>query len=199
MDGGKHVRNKGFTLLEMTLAMALTVIVALLGLTALRTSIRTVALADAKDTVQRNLRDVLAEVTAEVQLAASQDDAPTVYAIRTVGEAQAEIVFQVPLDNAGANWSTPITYRFVNEDANGNGKLDEGEDADGDGALARHIARVQDDVTRVVAAANNVSQARFVLNDTRKMLTVTLTASKLAGMGGAPAEGSTTTRILILN
>jgi hypothetical protein len=138
----------------------------------------------AKLQAQASLRDVLRDMTNEIQLAAKKDNTvlnPPVKALSVVSPTQ--IVFQIPADSLGSTWSTPITYQFVNEDtgrgsATKNGLLDTGEDANNDKALTRCITRTQGGKARVIAAANNLSNVQFALNGTKDVLTITVSASK---------------------
>ena len=94
--------------------------------------------------------------------------------------------FQSPTDNTGTNWTQPISYFFVNEDADGDARLDPGEDADGDGVLSRRMMRQQDingdgdtndpSEVRQVASANDISNVAFAFDGA--ILTITLTSSK---------------------
>jgi len=195
------MQKEGFTLIELTIAMGIAVVVAVLGFAALQSSTRSMRMSNAMTTTQANVRNVLAAMIRELELAASEDDAPLVYAVATPTEEKDEIVFQVPLDASGSNWSTPIIYRFVNEDENGDGRLDEGEDENGDGALTRRIVRIQDGEERPVGAANDLSFAQFELDASGSMLTVRLTSTKrfTAGGGVRSAESTISSRIQILN
>ena len=173
----------GFTLLEMSISMAILVVVSLLTFVVTTSTTSAIAVSQAKEMAQASVRNTLADMTSELALASKKTNAaltPPLQAL-TVGSST-EILFQIPADSNGVVWSAPITYRFINEDVGANGgnaRLDLGEDTDGDGALSRHIERIQGETRRVVGAANDVSSVQFALNPpTNDILTITVTATK---------------------
>ena len=120
----------GFTLLELLVSMAILTIVSMLTFMVTQSSASAAAVAQAKQVAQANVRDAMTAMIAEVQLAAKQGNdalAPPLEALSVVSES--EVVFQLPLDDSGTLWSTPITYRFINEDTGEtpNARLDEVE------------------------------------------------------------------------
>ena len=196
------MKKDGMTLLELTIAMGMTVVVAVLGFIAVQTSGRSMAVATAQDKVQGNVRNVLAEITRELELAASVTNDPFVEALEVShDQSQPEVTFQIPLDTSGTNWSSPITYRYVNEDLNYNNKLDEGEDEDGDGLLTRRIIRIEDGEERLIGGANDLSHVDFYLEPDGKVLQVMLTSTTQidAAREYDRAESTVTSRILLLN
>ena len=176
---GRH----GFTLLEMSISMAILVVVSLLTFVVTTSTTSAIAVSQAKEMAQASVRNTLADMTSELALASKKTNAalaPPLQALTLVSST--EILFQIPADSNGVVWSAPITYRFINEDVGANGgnaRLDSGEDTDGDGALSRHIERIQGETRRVVGAANDVSSVQFALNPpTNDILTITVTATK---------------------
>ncbi len=167
------MRSKGFTLLEMMMAVSILAIVGLLGLIVISSSAESAELAQAKAEVQAGLRDVMAAIMDAVReaytdrtVAVSPPRSPVnVESIQT-SESNDRITFHVPVRVAGTaivRGSTPITIQFENEDANGNALLDSGEDLNGDGTLNRRVLRMQDGQTQVLGASNNISNLRFEL------------------------------------
>ena len=165
-------KNAGFTLLELTMAMGVLAFVAVVSLTAVHSSYKTTKLIEDVSESADGVRKALSVLGRELELAATEDDSslsPAVAAI-TVQESSGpetplSVTFQVPKDPAAGTWSAPITYRYVNEDLNGNALLDSGEDTDQDGVLTRHIVRSTTEngqlSERIVAAANNLSDVDF--------------------------------------
>lgn len=207
--------TRGFTLVELVISMAILTIISVLGVVALQTSTSSVATAESKADVQDNIRDVLAAMSRELQMASKISDdslTPPLDAV-TVNQNPApgsptELVFQTPTNGSGRNWTRPIRFRFVNEDANENGRLDEGEDLDDDGVLSRRVLRIQDrngdgDTIDVgerapVGGANDLSDVQFVrVGD---VVTITLTAQKLMkGRLTDPVRVSVTTDVYLQN
>jgi prepilin-type N-terminal cleavage/methylation domain-containing protein len=185
-------RRGGFTLLELSMAVGILSIVAVLLFAAMASSASAVSTSEARRRAHTSVRDVTQVIQAELELAGKDDDpAVGLTGLQVNNAGQPSIVFQVPLDQTGDNWSTPITYRYVNEDANNNGILDAGEDTDANGVLTRHIERVQDanddgdtddpGEVRVLGAANDLSNVAFARNNDQ--VTVTVTASVAFGRG----------------
>jgi hypothetical protein len=163
--------------------MAILVVVSLLVFVVTQSTTSAVTVSEAKETAQASVRNALAEMTSELALASKHTNVgliPPLAALNVVSPT--EITFQVPVGTSGTVWSTPITYRFVNEDVGANGdnaRLDSGEDEDGDGALTRHVARIQGETQRVLGTANDISNVVFALNPpANDMLTITMTATK---------------------
>jgi len=176
----------GFTLLELTVSMAILVIVSILTFVVTNSTTEAVSVSESKEVAQGAVRDAMTAMTAELQLASKTSNAaltPPLEALEVSDEDYGELTFQVPLDASATQWSTPITYRFVNEDDHDgagahNGRLDEGEDLDEDGALTRRVVRIQDGVETALGAVNDLSTVTFLLNPTNDVLTITLTASR---------------------
>lgn len=209
------MEKHGFTLLELMISAAILAVIGALGLAALQTSSTALATASAKALVQDNLRDALASMKQELQLAAKNADdslLPPLAAVAVVANpaprCPTEIVFQAPTDNTALRWTNPIRFRFYNEDANANGVLDAGEDADADRTLSRRILRLEDangdgdtgdpGERSIVGGANNVSNVQFAVNN--DVVTITLTAGALQGLDKAqPISARVTTDIYLQN
>jgi prepilin-type N-terminal cleavage/methylation domain-containing protein len=175
--------RSGFTLVEMTISMAILVVVSLLTFVVTQATTSAIAVSQAKEMAQASVRNALADMTVEVALASKKSNTafvPQLDALTVVSPT--EIVFQVPAGSSGTIWSAPITYRFINEDVGpngGNARLDSDEDTDGDLALSRHIERIQGETRRVMGAANDISNVQFSLNPpTNDVLTITVSATK---------------------
>lgn len=207
--------TSGFTLLEITMAAAILVIIGVLGLFAFQSATSALEVAMAKDDAQTSVREVLVAMTRELQLAAKTGNASFIPILEEVEVltnpvpgSPIEIAFQTPLDGAGRNWSTRIRFRYINEDLNGNGRLDSGEDTDGDGALSRRILRIQDrnndgDTTdpgevMVVGGANDITNCQFARNGS--VVTISLAAGKRIGKQRThPATASVISRVYLSN
>lgn len=205
----------GFTLLEVTIVMAILSVFSLLGFVAITSATQATILADARTQVQSDLRQMVTLMADDLQMASKTPNpslTPPLQAVRINRDIDAnspvEIVFQVPLDGSGNRWSRPIRYRFFNEDLNGNRRLDPGEDVDGDGALSRRILRLQDlngdgtfdgpGETVMVGTANNISALDFAFNNDR--ITITATADRLVGTReDFPVTAAVTTTVYLLN
>jgi len=212
------MKNYGFTLLELMISLALLSVISVLGFVVLAASGRVMNLAATQTTVDAELRDTINALRGELQLASKRTDAsyvPPLTAVTVTSNPVAgspiEIVFQVPRDASGSLWSSPIRYRFINEDANANSRLDAGEDTDTNKVLTRRIVRIQDmngngstadaGETRPLGAANDLSAVNFVLDAARSSVTITLTASRRVSndMRRPPVTGSVTTIVYFRN
>lgn len=185
------MRTSGFTLIELMIAMAIFSLLSIAIYAAVSSTVEATGTATAEGEIMQSLRDVMREMTRELQVAAAEND-PTLMdplfglTVDEVGGNPVGVTFQVPLDNSGENWSEPIRYVWVNEDDDGDARLDPGEDDNGDGALTRRILRIEDlnndgdtndpNEVRPLAAANDISNVQFAFDG--DVLTVTLTASK---------------------
>lgn len=209
------LRNKGFTLIETMIATGLLSVLSLLMFTAVQASINSTRVANAETRVQNNIRETLPDMIREIELGATAETAAGTLGVTGItvfrdgvdmdwGIAGDLVVFQIPLDNAGAAWSQPIQYRFINEDINDNGILDVGEDTidaedptadgNGDGILTRCIVREQDidsngdfdgaGERRIIGAANELDDVVFTLNLTGDILTVTLRSRQVMENSG---------------
>ncbi len=191
------MENRGFTLTELMISTAILVIICALGMVAVQAASTSSATAKSKAEVQDNVRDAMEGMVAELQLASKRTDVSLTPPLRAlvvtanpVAGSPVQVTFQTPEGGSGRNWSQPITFRYINEDANGDGRLNSGEDTDGDRVLSRRILRIQDlngngstndaGETRPVGGANDMSTVTFALNG--NVLTITLTSQKLIGL-----------------
>ena len=165
--------NHGFTLLELTMAVAILSVVSMMSLMAIMSTTESTQLTATMSSCHSEARAVLSALSRELELSATSSDedlSPALQAITLAEEppegAQWELTFQVPVDPVAGLWSEPITYRYMNEDLNGNALLDAGEDTDEDGRLSRHLLRMQtvDGVPQItlLAAARNISRLDLV-------------------------------------
>ncbi len=196
------MRKQGFTLLELMMSMSVMLIVSMLGYYVLKASTDSAELAKTKDEVQACLRDTLTALTADVREAYTQRTvnpvppvAPAGAQAIAVGTGGTSLVFYLPVPTGDANFirsSSAITIAFQNEDgASGgtvNAVLDPGEDQNHDRVLNRRLIRTQNGQTTALGAANDLSQATFVLlknqnsrDDNMTSLQVTLEATKMYG------------------
>ncbi|HOV74592.1 MAG TPA: type II secretion system protein [Candidatus Hydrogenedentes bacterium] len=175
-------RMYGFTLLETTMSIALLSILGVLTITVINSMNAGVAISTTKARAQGGVRDVLVALNAELEQASKQTNSSLNPPLQPLTLLSASSVrFQVPADNLGTSYSQPITYTFVNEDANGNGLLDANEDTNGDGALTRCIMRAQAGVPqRVVGGINDLANVQFSLNAANDVLTITVTSACVA-------------------
>jgi type II secretory pathway pseudopilin PulG len=201
----QRLAESGFTLLEMTVAVAILIVVTLLTFIAIQSSTSVASVANAKEIAQATVRDVLTAITAELQMASkTSNDAlvPPLAAVQIPNPQQ--IVFQVPQNATGTVWSQPISFTFVNEDITipataNNARLDEGEDQDGDGTLTRRIVRTQAGVETPVGGANSLSNIQFQLNPTNDIVTVTLTATVAIEKRRDVVSATATGNVYLLN
>lgn len=171
----------GFSLLELTISVAILTVVSLLSFVVVRASASSSAVATAKEQAQRCVRGVLDEISREASMASKTTNAaltPKLTALSVTGGNQ--ITFQIPTDSSGLLYSTPITYSFENEDTVvTNARLDTGEDKNNDGLLTRRVVRTQDAKTSIVGGANDVASITFALNPpANDTLTITVTSTK---------------------
>lgn len=192
--------NSGFTLLELMLSLALTAALFVMLFIPVQMAGSLSALALSKERSQGNVREVLRALKREMEVGTDGENVPLGVTAATVtqngaavaaGATGNEFTFQIPLvvdpDDA-SEWSTPILYRFISEDTDGNGLLDTGEDTDGDGLLTRRLFRMQDTdgdaaftspgETRVVGAANSLANMTFSLNADGDMITINVVSTQ---------------------
>jgi len=190
----------GYSLLELLIATSILLVISSLSMVVIQSSTESNVMGAAKEQVNADLRGTMLAVTSEVRQAYSQrtveseppmapEDAFSV----SVLSSGSELRFNVPrpsTTSAVPEPSPPITIRFENEDTNGNGLLDSGEDGNGDGVLTRRLIRIEGAETRVLGAANNISDVLFALEaspatsvDTMNVLSVQLVGERAYGPG----------------
>lgn len=205
-------RNLGFTLAETLISFSILTIVSLLAYIVLSSSTEAARLTEAQAQLQSNLRDVMQAISAEVRPAYSErsikprnpgevsaigndpGDLPVGTMSITVAQDGRSIQFQRPVPSTTSPVPRPtpvISIGLQSEDAEfalGNGKLDPGEDANGDGILNRRVVRTQGGVSVPYASVNDVADLQFTLlanQDAGDLnlttLLVRITASRLVG------------------
>ena len=192
--GHVGVRRAGFTLLELSISVALMVVVTLLGFIASSSSAKSADLTRRMTTLQEELRSTMRALSDQVQPAVK---APRTGMLLPQGATQAlrivststptSITFVVPTNAAGTAYSGVNTIRFESEDKPatgvvngqfGNGQLDSGEDTNADGRLNRQLVLIRPDGTRVVlGGSSHLANVAFTLSPDGSMLGVTMTAS----------------------
>jgi len=142
--------NRGFTLIELTISFSILTVLTIIGFIAVSSAASAMRLADTKSFVSDDLRQTLLSMTQEIQLASktAQRDAtaatvdPLDIEEDPVQGSPFQIVFRIPLDATGNQWSDPIVFRYINEDTDGNGRLNGDEDLDGNGVLTQCFVRL---------------------------------------------------------
>lgn len=192
------MNNNGHTMVEVMISTAILTVVSLLGFIVLQTSNSSAQLANAKIEVQNNLRDTMLAVTRDLRqgvtnLTTNKTGSPENLFPAQVAEDNKSITFQVPVEGENIvlyTYSTPITYSLENEDLNGNGRLDDGEDTNGDGVLTRRLIRTQDEISTAVASGNTIDDVTFTLiqnraagNNTLSTVQISMSGSKRYGDG----------------
>lgn len=209
------MNTHGHSLLEVMVSTAILTVVSLLGFIVLQSSTSSAQLSSAKVDVQNDLRDTMAVLAGTLREGVTQatteaTGAPPDLAPVSVSEDGDAITIQVPEPAPGEamfEYSTPITFWLENEDANGNGRLDPGEDTNEDGVLTRRIVRTQDGENRPVASARNIDEVTFELlehqaagNNTLTTVRILLRGSKRYGPGdGKPVRAEMTSNIRLVN
>ena len=201
--------NHGFTLVELTISTAVLAIVSLISFSVIQATSSASAVASAKDDVQRGLRGVLDQMAREVASASKKTNIALTpqLAPLTVNNGT-EIVFQVPLDTGGTQYSNPITYRFESGDVSqylgkagtdqgnqkdvGNHYGKNGKTASGDPLIVHRIMRVENDAASVLGATDDIKAVTFALNAQQDTLTITVTAAKTVKIGTREDEVSAT-------
>ncbi len=170
------MNRHGFTLLELSISMAMLSIISLLAFYAVANSTESAVIAQSKGELQGNLRDTMDALIDDLSVAFTDriwKGGPQTLPLGltgplTVSADGTSVTFQRPVPkNVGIpDASTPIIIRFENEDLGGtvaNGVLDSGEDVNGDGSLTRRMVRVQDGALLPLGSANNISRVKFEL------------------------------------
>ncbi len=197
--------TKGFSLIELMIAVSILSIVSLLGWVALHTSTQQTSLAAAQSGAQQAVRSVAMLLSEEIEVASAADREnvnPPVTGLRINSPCMAdpdglvnnggtscetEVVFETPPDVTGTPW-TKVRIRYINEDENGNGKLDAGEDVNADQRLNRGFYRIEDrdgdggvsesgDMV-LLGSTNSIVAASFALSENGQVVTLQLTAER---------------------
>jgi len=198
----------GFTLIEMTISVALLGIISLLSFIALESSVKSSSLAYAQNEIDSALRDTFNELSDVVKQAYTVESTnvipPTapngVEPIQVQNEGRSIRFFiPVPVNTpALIQASQPITIMYENEDHSSvgnppNAVLDSGEDTNNDRALTRRLVMIQGNNRRVLGSANCISRVEFQLlpdrsndSDQPTVLYVYLEGTKRMGPGMGP-------------
>lgn len=207
-------QRHGFTLLELMMAMAVLGIVALISGSVYVSTYRSTLINRAANDLQREVRDALSALNAEVQFAVKPArpglTLPAGAQEITVSPDGRTVTYVVPTDLTGQNFSDPITIAFETEDTPipenvneefGNAVLDSGEDQNGDGILNRRLVLSRDDETRALGSANSLADVTFSLSPDGSMLIVNVTATRRIRGAGLDQliRFNTTSNIYLMN
>ncbi len=177
-------QNGGFTLLEVTIAAALILIVSALGLVAIQSSARAVELNQALANIQQDARGAMLALSREVEFAVKPAPTgyslpPNVQGIRTVQGGNG-VVFQVPTNREGTSFSQPITVSFDEEN--------------------QRLEREQAGAVRVLGSANTIEFAEFDLRDDDSVLRITMTVARpIASPTGQMSRFTLQTDVYLMN
>ncbi|HOJ68227.1 MAG TPA: prepilin-type N-terminal cleavage/methylation domain-containing protein [Candidatus Hydrogenedentes bacterium] len=210
----RPLRN-GFTLLELMMAMAVLGVVAVISGAVYVSTYRSTLINAAANDLQREVRDALTALNAEVQFAVKSArpglTLPAGAQAISISPDGRTVTYTVPTDLSGQNFSQPITIAFVTEDQPvpegswqeefGNAVLDGGEDQNGDGILNRQLVITRDGETHPLGAANSLANVRFALSPDGSMLIVTVTGTRrIRGAGlDQVIRFDTTSNIYLMN
>lgn len=165
--------NHGFTLIEVTISVAILSVVSLLSYIAIQSGVETSTISAAKEEVASGLRDTMVAVSREVRqaytgrtVASSPRHAPLNAVAVSVVNGGKGLSFYIPQKAATPQPTAqgPIVIELENEDANGNSKLDAGEDKNNDGSLTRRLVRKQGTSTVPLGGSNAISGVTFTLS-----------------------------------
>ena len=184
------MRQAGFTLIEMMISVAIVLVVSMLGYIAFSSSYEAIDLNQRMGTLQGDCRDAMRALSDEAQLAVKRAAAGQVLPagareLRVNPGNRREITYVVPTADDGTAFSTVRTIRFESEDLPaaglengefGNGRLDPGEDTDGNGRLTRQLVLINGIQRRVLGSATTLANVAFDLSADGSCLVVTMTA-----------------------
>ena len=185
--------DAGYTLLEVSIALALLAIVSLLGFIASSGSLKSVDLTQRMTTLQEELRSTMRALSAELQRAVKKardgfELPPGAQELKILNTANPKAIsFVVPTDMTGTHFSGVMTIQHESEDLTaaglengiyGNAVLDPGEDTNGDGTLNRRLVLIRPDGTRkVLGGGNHLARVTFYLSADGSMLGVIMCAT----------------------
>lgn len=201
-------RNFGFTLIEVSISMALMGIISLLSFLALQSSVKSSSLSYAQNEIDSSLRNTFNELSELVKQAYTE---VTTNVTPPTAPAGAEAI-QVQNNGRGLRFflpvptntpafvraSQPLLVQYENEDRSiggipPNGILDPGEDTNGDRALTRRLIMIEGNNRRVIGSANCISNVEFRLlpdrsdrENTNTLLYIYLEGTKRMGPGDGP-------------
>lgn len=213
-------RKEGFTLIEVSISIALMAIISLLSFLALQSSVKSSSLTSTQNAIDSDLRNTFNELATLVKQAYTEVSTnvtppiapPGVEPIRVINEGRG-LRFFIPIRTdtpAFVQASQPLIVQYENEDRSSEGSppnaiLDDGEDTNGDRTLTRRLVLIQGNNRRVIGSANCISNVEFRLLPDRSnvseaptVLYVYLEGTKRMGPGEGPlirAELSGTIKI----
>jgi type II secretory pathway pseudopilin PulG len=202
-------RNAGFTLLEMTIATAVSMMLFVMVGGIWANAARAWVVEDNYMQVSAEMRSAMQSLSSELSVASVGDvplAAPPVEGVALTGDPATAVTFQTPTSADGLTWSAPITIQLRNEDANGDLLMSGGEDDDDNGLLDRVIERVQDmngdgdttDAGEVRVLARSVDTLTFVQNGNRISANIVVRILP-RGSSEIPLVSTTSFDILVLN
>lgn len=184
------MRQAGFTLIEMMISVAIVLVVSMLGYIAFSSSYEAIDLNQRMGTLQGDCRDAMRALSDEAQMAVKRAAPGQVLPagaqeLRVNPGNPREITYVVPTADDGTAFSPVRTIRFESEDLPaaglengefGNGRLDPGEDTDGNGRLTRQLVLINGIQRRVLGSATTLANVAFDLSADGSCLVVTMTA-----------------------
>ncbi|HOQ32515.1 MAG TPA: prepilin-type N-terminal cleavage/methylation domain-containing protein [Candidatus Hydrogenedens sp.] len=198
----------GFTLIEVTISIALMGIISLLSFLALQSSVKSSSLSYAQNEIDSDLRNTFNELSELVKQAYSEVSTNVTPPTAPAGAEAIQVqnngkglrfFIPVPVNTpAFLQSSQPIVVQYENEDRSSEGVppnaiLDDGEDTNGDRALTRRLVMVQENNRRVIGSANCISNVEFQLlpdrsdkENTPTLLYIYLEGTKRMGPGEGP-------------
>jgi len=179
--------SKGYTLLELSMAMALSSLLILTVAGVLNRSMNTWEQEEDHAMVNQSLRAAEINIRNSLMTASLLGDVSQVPAIQPLTQNAnpgTSVTIQQPLAIDGTVWTNPITIQLRNEDANANLLLEPGEDLNNNGALDRVVERLEDinqdgdfnDPGEIRTLSTNVDVLTFTLNG--QIMTVNLVSRR---------------------
>ncbi len=185
--------DAGFTLIELSISVALLAVVSLLGFMASSGAFKAADLNRRMTTLEQDLRSTMRALSDNVQPAVKPAQAGFLQLagaqpLKVVNTADPKaITFVTPTDMTGTVFSGLTTIQFETEDKPaptvsggqfGNGQLDAGEDTNGNRILDRHLVMILPNGTRrVLGGSNHLASVTFNLSPDGNMLEVAMVAT----------------------
>jgi hypothetical protein len=179
--------------MELSISVALLAVISLLGVLASSASLKSASLTRSMTTLQEELRSTMRALSDQVQPAVKAARVGFLLplgaqSLRIVNTATpTAITFVVPTNMTGTAFSGVNTIQFENEDTPapgidggefGNGRLDSGEDDNGNGRLDRQLVWIQPNGTRqMLGGGNHLANMTFNLSADGSMLEVAMVAT----------------------
>jgi len=179
--------SKGFTLLELSMAMAMSSLLILSIAGVLNRSVDTWEQEEDHAIVNQSIRAAEINIRNALMTASLLGDVSQVPAIQPLTQNAnpgTAVTVQQPLAIDGTVWTNPITIQLRNEDANANLFLEPGEDLNNNGVLDRVVERLEDinqdgdfnDPGEIRTLSTNVDVLTFTLNG--QIMTVNLVSRR---------------------